>query len=162
MKKYAVFALMLCSCLVFASENNDHHTSNNIHISKDLRTLLNQEMQEISKGMASLVLSVSSGKWHEIEETGEKIKNSYILNKKLTKHQRHELQQALPEDFKQLDQKFHHYAGMLSHAAEQRDIELVNYYVYKMNEACASCHAKFAGEKFPGFFKSKTDSEHGH
>jgi len=150
MKAYWILLLLTVSASAMAGDRNPD-SSTGIHLSEDVRELLREEMQEIKKGMESLVLSAASGKWEEIEETGRKIQHSYILKKQLSDAQKHELHQALPARFRTIDQKFHYYAGMLSHAAKERDIELVNFYIYRMNESCASCHSGFAKETFPGF-----------
>jgi hypothetical protein len=127
------------------------HKAQSIHISSELRAVLNQEMQQIKGGMESLVFATVSGNWGKISSIGHQIKHSYIMKQKLTKKQRHELHDSLPAGFKQLDKKLHNYAGMLAHVAKEHDMELVNYYIYKMNETCASCHAQYASDKFPGF-----------
>ena len=98
-----------------------------------------------------LVLATAAADWHTIAQVGHDIKHSYILKQKLTKEQRHQLHQGLPAGFKKLDKDFHRYAGMLSHVAKEHDIELVNYYIYKMKETCSSCHSQYATDKFPGY-----------
>ncbi len=133
-----------------------------LQLPDDIRVLLNQEMQAIRKGMEALVFDVASGNWEAIRKTGDDIRSSYIMAQRLNEHQRHQLHEALPDGFKQLDNKFHHYAGMLSHVAEERDIELVHFYVYKMNEACTSCHARFAQDRFKAFAAPNRHERHSH
>ncbi len=138
-------------------KHHGEHKAQSIHISQELRAVLNQEMQQIKGGMESLVFATVSGNWGKISSVGHQIKHSYIMKQKLTKKQRHELHDKLPMGFKQLDKKLHNYAGMLAHVAKEHDMELVNYYIYKMNETCASCHAQYASDKFPGF---KANNKH--
>ncbi|MCJ8274058.1 MAG: hypothetical protein MJK04_32245 [Psychrosphaera sp.] len=133
------------------AKHHAQHQAKSINISPKLRAVLNQEMQQIKGGMESLVFATVSGNWHKISSVGHQIKHSYIMKQKLTEKQRNELHQSLPMGFKQLDKKLHNYAGMLAHVAKEHDMELVNYYIYKMNETCASCHAQYASDKFPGF-----------
>lgn len=165
MKRYFyVFLTTLVAGVSHAEEpaGQRHATPVGLRLSPEIKGLLNQEMKEIRKAMESLVFSAASGDWHKIEETGVNIKNSYILKKKLTEDQKHELHRSLPEQFKELGAKFHYYAGMLSHVAKEKDMELVNYYIYRMNEACASCHSKFASSRFPGFTQKNKRDAHDH
>lgn len=124
-------------------------------LSADVRTLLRQEMRQIKGGMESLVLATVSAQWGQIAAVGQRLKHSYIFKQKLTAKQRHELTEQLPDEFKRLDKKLHQYADMLSHVARERDIELVNYYIYKINETCTGCHARFVKNKFAGFTESE-------
>jgi hypothetical protein len=163
MKKLLSLILVCASTMVMANDHDKakhhgkpaHHGTpqhqGTINISPQLRAVLNQEMQQIKGGMESLVLANVSGNWGKIASIGHQIKHSYIMKQKLTDKQRHELHESLPMEFKMLDKKLHQYAGMLAHVAKEHDIELVNYYIYKMNETCVSCHASFASNKFPGF-----------
>ncbi len=145
-----------------AAQAADHEKGNTLALSEGISTLLKQEMNEIKKGMESLVFSIASGDWEKIAKTGHNIKHSYIMKNKLTESQRHELHEKLPKQFRKIDKKFHYYAGMLSHVAKERDVELVNYYFYKMNESCAACHSMFVKDRFEGFKKGNRHEEHSH
>ena len=112
--------------------------------------------------MQSLVLDIASADWEKIATTGHNIKHSYIMKQQLSKQQMHELHMALPEAFQELDQQFHYYAGMMSHAAKEHDMELVQFYRYKMNESCTACHARFARETFGGFDQPNKHQRHMH
>lgn len=148
------------------AKTHDQHQaashSQELNISTDLRLLLNQEMQQIRGGMESLVFANVAGDWDKIAKVGGNIKHSYIMAQKLTKEQRHQLHDGLPEGFKVLDKKLHHYAGMLSAVAKKHDRELVNYFIYKMSETCTACHAQYAAEKFPGFTKKNAHQSDHH
>ncbi|MDH5436612.1 MAG: hypothetical protein OEX83_07615 [Gammaproteobacteria bacterium] len=161
MKKYiALFLVLLMTGVSQAGENNK--SDNALGLSAATSTLLKQEMNEIKKGMESLVFSIASGDWEKIAETGHQIKHSYIMKNKLTESQRHELHEKLPKQFREIDKKFHYYAGMLSHVAKERDSELVNYYFYKMNESCSSCHSQFVSNRFEGFRQGNKHEQHDH
>ncbi|MFT5164523.1 MAG: hypothetical protein ACI9FJ_003125 [Alteromonadaceae bacterium] len=162
MKKLLIMGLICASTAVFANHHHGaehdkakphqtHDKGEAIDLSPELRQILNQEMQQIKGGMESLVFATVSGNWGQISAVGQKIKHSFILKQKLNAKQRHELHDKLPQEFKRLDQQLHQYAGMLAHVAQERDIELVNYYIYKMNETCTSCHSRFVKDKFGGF-----------
>ncbi len=121
-----------------------------IQLSPALTTLLNQEMEAIQKGMMALIPAIASGRWDEVADIGKNIKASFIMKQKLSKAQREELHHALPPAFIEMDQAFHKSAGMLAHAAEMKNSDVVNFYFFKLNEACVSCHAKYATGRFPG------------
>jgi hypothetical protein len=124
-------------------------------LSDDLRSLLSEEMLALQDGMMSIIPAYISGNWGEIEATAEQMKNSYILKKRLTESQKHELHSVLPHEFIKQDQRFHYLAGMLAHAAKNKKPELINFYFSEMNESCVSCHAEFATHKFPALIPPK-------
>jgi hypothetical protein len=131
-------------------------------MSHDLRVLLTKEMQALQSGMMSIIPAYSSGNWHEIETTAEKMKSSYILKQSLTETQAVELHSVLPPDFMEKDQRFHYLAGMLEHAAKNRKPELINFYFSEMNESCVECHATYATHRFPALVPSDEREEHAH
>ncbi len=106
-------------------EDKHNHGGNEIAVgvealSRDLRDLLSQEMQALEKGMMSIIPAYNSGKWADIETTGGKIKNSYILKQNLTEKQVKELHSVLPHAFIEKDQRFHYLSGMLEQAAKNK------------------------------------------
>ena len=129
-------------------------------LSPGLRLLLAEEMVALQAGMQSLIPAIISGDWEKIAGLGEKIDNSFILAQELTQSQADELHRSLPLAFLELDQEFHLYAGMLAHAANNRNPELVSFYYYRMNDSCLSCHRKFATHRFPGLQPPATDEHH--
>ena len=160
MKKTII--VFLISSLAYAVQAAEDKPENTLGLSDSVSVLLKAEMNEIKKGMESLVFAMASGNWKQIQETGHRIKHSYIMKNKLTESQKHELHAKLPAQFREIDKKFHYYAGMLSHVAEERDIELVNFYFAKMNETCMSCHSKFVTNRFEGFRQGNKHEQHDH
>ncbi len=161
----ALTAIMLSATpFALATEQNHHEKTSSEHdiqISPDLKNLLNQEMTAIQKGMMELIPAIAAGNWEEVATIGKNIKASFIMKQKLTKAQKQELHRVLPADFIERDQSFHMSAGMLAHAAEQKNADVVNFYFFKLNEACVSCHSKYATDRFPGLVKSiGKDSHH--
>ncbi len=147
----------------FATEQNHHEKASpghDIQVSPDLKNLLNQEMTAIQKGMMELIPAIAAGNWEVVEKIGKKIKASFIMKQKLSKAQKEELHRVLPSDFIEKDQSFHKSAGMLAHAAEQKNADVVNFYFFKLNEACFSCHSKYATERFPGLAKTIDRDNH--
>jgi len=166
---FSIFIFVVISLYIFQSAmaaETDHHvevsTGHGIHLSDGLKLLLNQEMVAIQQGMMDLIPAISSGNWDEVALIGKNIKASFIMKQKLTKAQKEELYRVLPQDFVELDQAFHKFAGMLAHAAEKKNAEVVNFYFYKLTEACISCHAKFATVRFPGLKIDGEEKEHHH
>ena len=153
-----VFLLSLfTSVCSIAEENNYIHQQNTpvFNLSLDIKQVLKMEMQAIEKGMKELVSTIAVGNWQKTAAIGKQIEASYILKQSLTTEQMEQLHHSLPEQFLKLDHSFHHYAGMLAHAAEVKNAEVVSFYFYKMNDSCVQCHSTYAKGKFPGFSDGK-------
>jgi len=138
-----------------------HHmkpqTTQGVQLSPGLLALLNQEMRLIQQGMMDMVPAIVAGEWDRVSDISQKIKASFILKQKLTDTQKEELHRVLPQQFIEMDMDFHKSAGMLAHAAEMKNADVVNFYFYKMNVACVSCHGKYAAKRFPGLAKGGED-----
>ncbi|GMW07914.1 MAG: cytochrome c [Gammaproteobacteria bacterium] len=113
--------------------------------------LLRAEMVEIAGGVQGIALALASADWHTIAKTAERIRASYVMDQSLTAEQAGELEQKLPEHFKELDAAFHQRAEKLAIAARSGDAELVTYHYARLVEGCVSCHAAYATARFPGF-----------
>jgi cytochrome c556 len=122
-----------------------------VRLSPELLKLLRAEMREISAGVQGMALSLASADWQSIQETSEKIRASYLMEKQLTPALVAELEQALPEHFKRLDAQFHQRAERLGTAAAAHDPELVAFHYSRLVESCALCHSAYAKSRFPGF-----------
>jgi hypothetical protein len=131
-------------------------------LSPGLRQLLAEEMVALQDGMQSLLPHIISGQWEEIAGRAGKIRDSHILQQKLTQSQADELHRVLPSAFRETDQEFHHFADMLAHAADNRNRELVTFYYYRMTDACLSCHGKFATHRFPQLKPGGRHAVHHH
>lgn len=136
--------------------------TDHLHLSAELTHLLQQEMQSIQQGMQSLIPAIVSGNWEAVAETGNKIQHSYIMKQQLTGEQRQELQLSLPQGFGELDQSFHHSAGMLAHAASMKNADVVNFYFYKLIDTCVACHTRFAVNRFPELTRADSHGEQHH
>lgn len=124
-----------------------------LNIPADIKPLLKKEMLAIEKGMKILVSSIATGNWGETAKIGKQIQTSFILKKNLSTEQMKLLHHSLPEQFIKMDQSFHQYAGMLAHAAEIKNMDIINFYFYKMSDSCVQCHSHYALERFPAFSK---------
>jgi cytochrome c556 len=122
-----------------------------IQLSAAVRNLLLAEMREIASGIQGMALAIAIGDWSSIQSTSTSIRESYIMEKKLTPAQAEELERALPQRFKELDAEFHLRAQRLGAAAAAHDAELVAYHYSRLIESCTTCHAAYAGTRFPEF-----------
>jgi hypothetical protein len=164
---FAVIASATCYFIGIGQASNAKQRENHrieerstLHLSHDLKVILNQEMNEIEQGMMKIIPAISAGDWENITKIANKIKNSFILKQKLTEKQIEELHHSLPAEFIEMDHSFHSTAEKLAHAAIQHDGELVNFYFYKLHSQCIKCHSKYASERFPNLKKiqqSKSD-----
>ena len=162
-KKAIFFAVIASTVFYFISmsqasdirqlENHKIEERSGLHLSHDLKVILNQEMNEIEQGMMKIIPAISAGDWEHITKIAKKIKNSFILKQKLTEKQIEELHHSLPAEFLEMDHSFHSTAEKLEHAAFQHDGELVNFYFYKLHSQCIKCHSKYASERFPNLKK---------
>lgn len=122
----------------------------NVTLSPGVLELLRAEMREITAGVQAVPAAIATGDWQVIQDTGAKIRASFIMEKSLTAEQAAELGRALPVQFKALDTAFHDRAARLSAAASARDAELAAYHYARLLEGCARCHTLFARSRFPG------------
>ena len=147
----AVFASLALALTAAAHAQQPTAASADVHLSPQLRGLLQEEMREVARGTQTLAIALASADWNTLADTSAKIRASYILEKKLSAAQKHELERTLPAGFKQLDAEFHARAEKLAHAAEARDPELAAFHFSRMVEHCAACHSAYAKARFPGF-----------
>lgn len=133
-----------------------------VHLSPLLKTLLQQEMREVASGTQAMAVALATADWKALHDTAAKIRASYILEKKLTSAQKHELERELTAGFKQLDAEFHARSLKLQKAAEARDHELAAFHFSRMIESCVACHSNYAKTRFPGFAPVKQAAGHGH
>jgi hypothetical protein len=159
-RESALVFIMLCfSVSTFAANGDDTSVEN---LPADIRSLLQQEMIALDSAMKGIVSANAAGDHQHIASVAREIKDSFILNQNLTKHQKHELHSKLPVDFIEQDQQFHYLAGMLEHAAENNKSELIVFYYAKLFEGCATCHNSHAKHRFPKFVEASTSNEHHH
>ena len=146
-------SIFMSACSIAKEQPIEHHQQSKqlLTMSEDIKLLLIREMLAVEEGMQALLSSIAKGQWHTSAEIAKKIQSSYILKQSLTAEQKAHLHHSLPEQFIKLDHSFHEYAGMLAHAAEAKNPDVVNFYFYKMTDSCVQCHSRYAREKFPGF-----------
>jgi hypothetical protein len=160
---FLFFACLMVSNTVPASEEHPHSSDRkalSINLSPKLHQALSEEMRAIEQAMMTLVKAMAAGDWSIIAKTGEQIRDSYIMKQKLSKEDFEELHRTLPDEFREMDERFHQRAGQLSRAALEKDKELVAFYSYKLMEGCMSCHVSYAAGRFPGFSKPVRHEHH--
>jgi hypothetical protein len=142
-----------------AAEQSAH---GELALSADLLALLRSEMGEIAAEVGGIALSIANADWQSIQDTGARIRDSYIMKKQLTDQQAQALKQALPAHFRRLDRDFHQRAESLRVAAASKDPALVAFRYSRLLESCAACHASYAKSRFPGFVSSSERDHHHH
>ena len=162
---YLVLLMMLFSSACSIAEEREHaHQQNtqDLNLPQDIKQLLKKEMLAVENGMQKLISTIAMGNWKKTAEIGKQIQASYLMKQELSDEQLKHLHHILPEQFVKLDHSFHHYAGMLAHAAEVKNAEVVSFYFYKMNESCIQCHSSYAQSKFTGFSTSSENHHESH
>ena len=132
---------------------DDHHAGESeakLRLSPEVKNLLLREMRSLSGAMTELAPAIIVGDWQQAATIATKMRDSYIMKQELTSKQLEELHRALPPLFAEYDQVFHEYAGMLAHAAEKKNADVANFYLFKLSETCIKCHSRYARERFPG------------
>ena len=152
---------LVCSVGVLASFAGAAPQAGAPALSDDLRALLQAEMKELQAGVQSVAASLPAGNWEAIAASATAMKESYVLEKKLTEAQKQELA-GLPDGFKALDEGFHLRAEKLATAARNRDAEAVSFQFSRLLETCVACHASYAKAQFPGFKAAATAEPHHH
>lgn len=132
-----------------------------LSISPELLELFRAEMRELLSASQSISVALPVGEWAHIAATSEKMRSSYILERKLTEAQRKELD-SLPDRFKRMDEQFHLRTEKLARAASQKDAELTAFYFARLLENCADCHSAYAQQRFPGFSHGSGEARHHH
>ena len=131
-----------------------------LNMSLDLQQLFQAEMRELLLGTQHIAASLPIANWDGIVDSAMAMRNSYVLEKKLTPTQKHDLEK-LPERFKAFDEAFHHRAAKLAQAAKAKDAQAVSFHFSRLLDTCVACHSTYAKTKFPNF-RSEGRAEHRH
>jgi hypothetical protein len=126
-----------------------------------LRAALVAEMGGIRQGMSVLAPALAMGEWETVAGQAERIRDSYIMQQKLSPAELQELERVLPADFVVRDAGFHQHAEGLAHAARAHNSELAVFYFSRMLEGCGACHARYATHVLPGY-RSAEPAGHRH
>jgi hypothetical protein len=141
------FVVVITTLILFAGANAAPVGPN---LTPRLKELLADEMQQVAKATGDLALAIAAGDHASVSQLAAAVRDSFILKQSLTEQDKKDLMNAVPAEFVELDRHFHGLAGKLALQAEMKDSELQGYYFSRMLEACTSCHAQFATDRFPG------------
>ena len=157
-----IFIILAWLSLTFLSSTVTAEEMGVEALSSDIREMLQKEMVAIDSAMKEIVSANAAGDSEKIALIAKQIKESFILKRGLTEHQKHQLHSKLPSDFLSQDQQFHYMAGMLEHAAQNNKSELIGFYYSKLFDACSSCHKVHATHKFTMFSNDSKVNDHQH
>ena len=152
-------SLVLFSCMAFAAPEQRPGPEQGLSMSRELHQLFLDEMGQLLGGVRATAAAIPEGNWEAIAKTARTMRESYVLERKLTQAQEQELG-TLPADFRALDADFHLRAAKLENAARANDAELVSYEFSRLLEDCTSCHAKFAHSRFPSLAVHHEEPHH--
>ncbi len=116
-----------------------------------LKKLLAEEMRAVNQASQLIVGALAAGDHAAVAKAAQQIHDSFILEKKLTDKDKHDLEAAVPPAFLALDGAFHLMAARLAESARYKDGDLQIHYFGRMLEMCQTCHSRFAADRFPGF-----------
>ncbi len=123
--------------------------SQQIQLPERLMSVLRQEMQLIEAAMGQLLSHLAQGKANEAATVAMNIHDSFILKRNLSPDELQQLIRLLPKSFILMDREFHGRAQKLATAAQQGDFTTAIQRYAAMSQACVSCHALYAAERFP-------------
>lgn len=152
----AVLASLATSGAVFAA---DPVGSN---LTEKLRGLLVKEMVEIEATMQETYSAIVQGKHDEVAQKGQAIHDSFILEQSLTEQDRQDLKAAVPQEFLQMDQRFHQLAAALAEAGQQEDTQVQAETFNRMTESCVACHSRYVTDRFEGLEEQSIPEAWGH
>lgn len=160
--KRLLLILLYTSIILAATVNaqEESHEQPSLQLSEPLMELLRAEMQAILAAIKLLPAGIATADWQSVATTSEQIRNSYLLQQKLSPEQRSELASKLPDYFKRLDAGFHLEANKLEMAARQHDPQLAAFHYYRMLESCTACHTTYASTRFPNFSHQEVSHHH--
>ena len=116
-----------------------------------VRGLLVQEMNAILGASHEILDAIVRGRHERVAEKAQAIHDSFILEQEMTAADRRALKEAVPKAFVERDRAFHELTGELARAGRDRDGARERELFGRMIDACAACHARYAGDRFSGF-----------
>ena len=120
-----------------------------VALPEHLLIVLRKEMRLIESGMGELLGHLAAGRAQKAAAVATNIKKSFILKQSLGQDDLKQLVGLLPPEFVKMDRQFHGNAGELAAAAGQNNFRTAIKIYSTMSEACVTCHAQYAAERFP-------------
>lgn len=115
-----------------------------------LRGLLVMEMVQIEAAMRDTYGAIIRGNHATVAQKGQAIHDSFILGQSLTEQDHRDLEAAVPEEFLQMDERFHELAASLAEAGAQKNAQKQVEVFSRMTESCVVCHSLYATDRFGG------------
>lgn len=116
-----------------------------------LQDLLRREMISLEDASQQILSALVAGDDQRVAALAQQIHDSFILQQEMTPEDRKDLMAAVPEDFVQMDRRFHELSAELARAAEDGNVELQHERFRRMLEACTACHSRYATDRFPKY-----------
>lgn len=116
-----------------------------------LQDLLRREMISVEEASQQILSALVAGDDQRVAELAQQIHDSFILQQEMTPEDRKDLMAAVPEEFVQMDRRFHKLSADLARAAEDANMELQHERFGRMLEACTACHSRYATDRFPKY-----------
>lgn len=119
------------------------------NLTPKLRDLLRTEMLSIEQASKDVLSALIAGDDARVAELAQQIHDSFILQQSMTSEDKRDLVAAVPENFVTRDQAFHRLSAELAQAGRDGDRDAQHTEFGRMIEACSSCHAQYATDRFP-------------
>jgi len=116
-----------------------------------LQGLLQKEMVSVHGASQDILTATVEGNDERVAKLAQQIHDSFILKQSMTPEDKADLIAAVPEGFVKMDKAFHELAAELAQAARDKDRKRQHDTFGRMIEACSSCHAQYATDRFPHF-----------
>ncbi len=157
--RFMIFAVLLALAILPAESAEPQPVGPKL--TPKLKKLLAEEMRAVNHASQQIVAALAAGDHAAVAKAAQQIHDSFILEKKLTDKDKHDLETAVPPAFLDLDGAFHLMAARLAESARYKDGDLETHYFGRMLEMCQTCHSRFASDRFPGF-GGKSPATHAH
>ncbi len=115
-----------------------------------LRDTLREEMRQVLGASQDILAALVAGDHVTVAERAQNIHDSFILEQSLSEQDLRDLETAVPPAFLELDQSFHATAAELATAGRAQDSARETELFGRMVQDCATCHGRFAADRFPG------------
>ncbi len=157
--RFMIFAVLLALAILPAESAEPQPVGPKL--TPKLKKLLAEEMRAVNHASQQIVAALAAGDHAAVAKAAQQIHDSFILEKKLTDKDKHDLETAVPPAFLDLDGAFHLMAARLAESARYKDGDLETHYFGRMLEMCQTCHSRFASDRFPAF-GGKSPATHAH
>ena len=114
-----------------------------LNLPKDIREILRAEMFVLQDGILKIRTAIKEKDYMLGKEGASQIENPYVLNESLTAEQREIFNQALPDDFVELDKQIHKLAAKLANSFTKKDFKKAQKLDEQVRRKCLYCHTQY-------------------